>query len=191
MKVSGWTAIAFSIGLAACGSNDRADEKPVEAATAADPAAVAASGAPVTAAANLLTALGGPAGTATATQSDGAVQISFRGEGLPPGPHGIHVHMVGKCDGPKFETAGGHWNPQGKKHGIDNPEGQHAGDMPNLVVGSDGRGMVTYALKGATMEGLLDEDGSAIIVHARADDQKTDPSGDSGDRIACGVFSPG
>lgn len=99
--------------------------------------------------------------------------------------------MTGKCDAPKFESAGGHWNPTGAKHGLEDPAGQHAGDMPNLVVGEDGRGTLSYELQGATFEGLLDSDGSAMVIHASVDDQKTDPSGNSGDRIACGIFETG
>lgn len=131
---------------------------------------------------------GKSAGTATATQVAGALQITLNLEALPAGPRGVHVHMIGQCDAPEFTTAGSHWNPTGAQHGLENPQGQHAGDMPNLEVGTDGRGSLTYTLKGGTIDGLLDADGSALVVHAGPDDQKTDPSGDSGGRIACGVF---
>jgi Cu-Zn family superoxide dismutase len=177
--------MALTVSLAACGSGGGDKQSaPTDAATSASAAPA------MTAVANLQTADGKAVGTATATPSEGAVTLSLRVEGLPPGQHGVHVHMTGKCEGTKFESAGGHWNPGDKKHGLENPQGQHAGDMPNLTVGEDGRGMVAYLLKGATIDGLLDADGSAMVVHAKADDQKTDPSGDSGDRMACGVFGP-
>jgi Cu-Zn family superoxide dismutase len=96
--------------------------------------------------------------------------------------------MTGKCDPPDFASAGGHWNPTGHQHGMKNPAGPHAGDMPNLDVGSDGRGHLVFTLPGGTYEGLMDEDGAAIVVHAKPDDLTTDPSGNSGGRIACGVF---
>jgi Cu-Zn family superoxide dismutase len=188
MNSGGWTAIGLVFALAACGSGEaqggpEGDVTPTEAAASEAPT--------VTAVANLKTAQGKAAGTATAIPGQGTVLLSLRVEGLPPGEHGVHIHMVGKCQGPKFESAGGHWNPGNKQHGLHNPQGQHAGDMPNLTVGADGRGSVTYRLKGADIDGLLDADGSAMVVHASADDEKTDPSGNSGDRIACGVFSAG
>jgi len=131
---------------------------------------------------------GTSAGTATAREMDGALQISLNLEGLPSGPRGVHIHMTGRCDPPDFTSAGSHWNPTDAQHGLENPQGQHAGDMPNLEVGEDGRGTLQYTLKGATLAGLLDSDGSALVVHEGPDDQKTDPSGDSGGRIACGMF---
>ncbi|MBK6414132.1 superoxide dismutase family protein [Sphingopyxis sp.] len=140
------------------------------------------------AAADLKTASGAAAGKATAAIINGRVMLILQVEGLPPGQHGVHVHMIGKCDAPKFESAGGHWNPADVQHGLDAPGGQHAGDMPNLVVQDNGRATLAYELKGASFAGLMDEDGSAMVVHASADDQKTDPSGNSGDRIACGIF---
>jgi Cu-Zn family superoxide dismutase len=189
MRLNGWTAIGLVLGLAACGSA-QSSSGPEGDAAPTDVAATAASEAPtITAVANLQTAQGKPAGTATAIPGQGTILLSLRVEDLPPGEHGVHVHMVGKCDGPKLESAGGHWNPGNKHHGMENPQGQHAGDMPDLTVGADGRGSVTYRLKGADIDGLLDSDGSAMVIHAGADDQKTDPSGNSGDRIACGVFA--
>ena len=187
MKANGWTATALIVGLAACGSGKQAGDetKPPAAVTTA-----ASEAAGMTAVANLQTAEGNPAGTATATPGQGALLVSLRVEGLPAGQHGVHVHMAGKCEAPKFEGAGSHWNPGSKQHGLENPQGQHAGDMPNLTVGEDGRGTLTYRLKSGTIEALFDADGSAMVIHAKADDQKTDPSGDSGERIACGVFAP-
>lgn len=192
MKSTGWTAIALTCCLSACGSGEPPASPATDSAVATEGGMTAASGSPgTTAVANLQTASGSPAGTATATPGEGTILLSLRVEGLPPGEHGVHVHLVGKCEGPKFESAGGHWNPGNKQHGLENPAGQHAGDLPNLTVGADGKGTVSYRLKGATVDGLFDADGAAMVVHASRDDQKTDPSGDSGDRIACGVFSPG
>jgi len=116
------------------------------------------------------------------------MRLALQVSGLPAGDHGVHIHAVGKCDGPKFESAGAHWNPRDKLHGLENPQGPHAGDMPNLTVGEDGSGIVNATLPGTNVEALFDEDGAAVVVHAKKDDQKTDPSGDSADRIACGVL---
>ncbi|WP_241527361.1 superoxide dismutase family protein [Sphingomonas turrisvirgatae] len=132
---------------------------------------------------------GTPAGSATATQTADGLAITVSVTGIPAGPHGVHVHMTGKCEAPKFESAGGHWNPTSAQHGLDNPKGSHAGDMPNLTAAADGTGNLSFTLKSGTMAQLLDADGSAFVVHAGQDDQKTDPSGNSGDRIACGVFA--
>lgn len=188
------------IGLAACG--DRKSGTADNAAPAGTPPAdtldngVNGSAGNTTApgigaTADLKTAQGAAAGTVRVSEMAGALTVSLNAEGLTPGDHGVHIHTTGKCEGPKFESAGGHWNPAGMKHGLENPQGQHAGDMPNLVVGSDGRGSLTYSLKGGTLADLLDADGAAFVIHAKKDDQKTDPSGDSGDRIACGVFAAG
>jgi Cu-Zn family superoxide dismutase len=111
--------------------------------------------------------------------------------GLPHGLHGIHVHTIGRCEGPDFASAGGHWNPAGKKHGMNNPAGPHAGDLPNVEVAANGVLGATVTLPGATMAGLLDADGSALLIHAQPDDYVTDPSGNSGARIACAVIQPG
>jgi superoxide dismutase, Cu-Zn family len=111
---------------------------------------------------------------------------------LTPGEHGIHFHQVPKCEGPDFKSASGHFNPESKKHGFDNPDGHHAGDMKNFTVGADGKAKNVHVedpdvtLK-AGPHSLL-TNGAAIVVHAKADDYKTDPSGNSGDRVACGVI---
>ncbi|WP_121118796.1 superoxide dismutase family protein [Croceibacterium ferulae] len=140
----------------------------------------------------LQTAEGQPAGTATATVSDDAIKLVLAVQNLPAGEHGVHVHMVGACDAPDFTTAGSHWNPTEQTHGLEGSGGQHAGDMPNLQVNEQGTGTLEYTLQGgATFAGLMDSDGSAFVVHANADDQRTDPSGESGGRIACGVFTAG
>jgi len=121
------------------------------------------------------------------------VLISLNLNNVPDGQHGIHIHTVGKCEPPTFESAGAHFNPTNKKHGIDNPEGPHLGDLPNV---NPENGMVVseFVAKNVTLEkgmanSLFDEDGSAIVLHEKADDYQTDPSGNSGARIACGVIT--
>lgn len=132
---------------------------------------------------------GTAAGTATAQEDGGALVVTLTAEGLPAGTHGVHLHGVGKCDAPDFASAGPHWNPGGKQHGSMNPMGAHMGDLPNLTVDADGTGKLSFTIPAATVAELLDEDGAAIVVHAAADDLKTDPSGNSGARIACGTFA--
>ena len=130
-------------------------------------------------------------GRAVATEVAGGIRVSIDASKLSPGVHGVHVHTTGRCDGPDFTTAGGHWNPTAMKHGMQNPMGPHAGDMPNMTVGADGRGTVSVNLPSGTMAGLMDADGAAFVIHAGPDDLKTDPAGNSGGRIACGVFEAG
>jgi len=146
---------------------------------------------PQVASAVLRDASGAEKGTVTATAVTTGIRIDLAVNGISPGPHGVHVHTTGAC-APTFAAAGGHWNPDGHAHGLLAESGQHAGDMPNVEVGADGRGTLSYTLGGgATFAGLLDADGSAFVVHAGPDDQLTDPTGNSGDRIACGVFAAG
>ena len=141
-----------------------------------------------TAVAMLRTATGADVGRATATEVTGGLRFTVDAKDMPAGTHGAHAHTTGRCDAPGFETAGGHWNPTEMKHGTMNPQGPHQGDVPNLIIDSGGRGTVAVTIPGATMAGLLDADGSAFVIHAQADDLKTDPSGNSGGRIACGAF---
>lgn len=149
-----------------------------------------------TATARLIDSAGDTIGTAIFQEfrenGDFAVRITLTAEGLPEGEHGIHIHEVGRCDPPDFQSAGGHYNPAGSQHGLEDDDGPHAGDLPNLTVSADGS--VTQELVNPRVrlaEGdaaLLDEDGSALVIHEQRDDQQTDPSGDSGARIACGVL---
>ncbi|MDM7956423.1 superoxide dismutase family protein [Blastomonas sp.] len=178
------SALACALTLSACGSDAPTAEpvEPIADSTAAVPAV------PQMATASLKTADGRDVGMVTATEMEDGINISVSATGLEPGDRGIHVHATGKCDGPKFETAGGHWNPVGTKHGLSNPQGAHSGDMPNLTVASDGTGKMEYMIRDAGLAEMLDADGAALVIHAEADDQMTDPAGDSGDRMACGVF---
>ena len=127
-------------------------------------------------------------GTAVAEEVDGAIRVMIEAGNIPEGEHGTHIHTVGKCEGPDYASAGAHWNPTAHQHGRENPAGPHAGDMPNLNIGANGRDRTIFTLPGGTFQDLMDEDGAALVVHANADDYKTDPSGNSGGRIACGVF---
>jgi Cu-Zn family superoxide dismutase len=146
---------------------------------------------PNTASAELSDAAGMAVGTATLTQVGTTVRIVLTVRGLPPGVKGVHVHAVGKCEPPTFTSAGAHFNPGGKQHGSLNPEGAHAGDLPNITVGPDGTGRLETSAEGLTLGGgpasLFDADGSAIVLHAAPDDFRTDPTGNSGARIACGI----
>ena len=129
-------------------------------------------------------------GTVTASQTSGGVTLTISASGLPHGLHGIHVHAVGRCEAPKFESAGGHWNPAQRHHGLSNPQGPHAGDLPNVTVSSSGSVSETLVAAHASFADLADADGSALVIHAAADDYMTDPSGNSGARIACAVLAP-
>ncbi|MGE5562795.1 MAG: superoxide dismutase family protein [Bacillota bacterium] len=138
----------------------------------------------------LVNGSGQPIGSVRAWQTAGGLSFHVNASGLPHGLHGIHVHAVGRCDPPDFASAGPHWNPAGKKHGLNNPAGPHAGDLPNVEVAANGVLSATVTLPGATMANLLDADGAALVIHAAADDNMTDPSGNSGARIACAVIRP-
>lgn len=166
-----------SAGLVSCGTAD-------------EPEAV---GADSIARASLMGADNAAYGEVIVAQGDGGLIVRIDAEGMTPGPRGVHIHAVGKCEGPDFKSAGGHWNPDDREHGFDNPNGAHKGDFFNLDIGADGKGSLESVIAGASLNtgssALLDEDGAAFVVHAGPDDLKTDPSGDSGGRIACGVFS--
>jgi Cu-Zn family superoxide dismutase len=142
--------------------------------------------------ATLKDAKGNEVGHATLFGTTGGVLISLDLTAVPPGDRAFHIHAVGKCEPPKFESAGPHFNPEEHQHGVMNPKGPHAGDMPNLHVPESGKLQIevlnsTVALSETS---LLDTDGSAIVIHASADDYQSDPAGNAGDRIACGVVTP-
>jgi superoxide dismutase, Cu-Zn family len=146
--------------------------------------------APETAKATLKDAKGQPLGDVTLEQTPHGVLIKGSLSNLPAGTHAIHIHETGKCEGPDFKSAGGHFNPNKKTHGMMSPGGKHEGDLPNLVAAQDGKVQFEFfANDGLTVQSLLDADGSAVVVHAKADDYKTDPTGEAGGRIACGTVS--
>ena len=129
---------------------------------------------------------GQPAGEASLFQAEQGIRIIANLPNLGAGEHGFHFHAVGNCTAPTFETAGPHFNPTQRQHGRLNPNGPHLGDLPNLNAGRTNN-IVLQGLQLTGPNGLNDADGTALVVHANADDQKTDPSGNSGARIRCGV----
>lgn len=179
--------------LAACAAEDDASVV-----TTGDTTTLATTPAPAqdTAAASpgratLLNAQGDTVGVAELHPAGQGVHISLTVQGLPPGEKGLHFHETGSCEPPAFQSAGSHFAPEGRQHGLENPQGPHAGDLRNLNVGQDGRAQQDFTTDrvslGRGANSLYDSDGTALMIHAGPDDHRTDPSGNSGDRIACGV----
>lgn len=143
--------------------------------------------------AELYNAQGEKVGMATLMERSGEVTIALQVVKLPPGTHGFHIHAVGKCEPPGFTSAGGHFNPYGKKHGLKGPEGLHAGDLRNLEVRPDGTGIAirvaSLVTLGPGVNSLFHPEGTALVIHAEQDDYVTDPAGNAGTRIACGVIT--
>jgi Cu-Zn family superoxide dismutase len=137
-------------------------------------------------------AKGASVGTARLSPDARGVKIALALNGLAPGEHAIHVHQTPQCDAPAFTSAGGHFNPDQKHHGLSNPEGPHAGDMPNFMVDPSGRSSATIVATGVTLgdgpHSVFTGGGTALVIHEKADDMKSDPAGNAGARIACGVI---
>jgi len=145
--------------------------------------------------AELINSQGKRVGKATFVEGQDGVEIAIEVYNMPSGLHGFHIHAVGKCETPDFKSAGGHFNPYDRKHGLKNPDGSHSGDMTNLLVGPSGTSsaivLAPLVTLGSGKNSLFQSEGTALLIHAGEDDQMTDPSGNSGDRIACGVIKKG
>lgn len=178
VKIFGVTAVvALLAGCANTGTNT-----PVQTLPQADASAA------------LLDARGADRGRVDVYRTDTGLRLSIVARGFAAGTYGMHIHTMGRCDAPDFATAGGHWNPTSRQHGRDNPQGSHHGDLPNLVIEQGTIGQTTVDLVGSRFEGdgaLLDADGAAFVIHAGPDDNVSDPAGNSGPRVACGVFVRG
>ena len=181
MHLNRFPALMMAGALGACGGQARGPEgRPLEMPTAR---------------ASLMDSTGARVGVATFSDSGGAGQLAVSVTGLEPGEHGMHIHETGSCTPPDFKSAGNHFNPAAKQHGLLNPEGPHPGDLPNLLVEEDGSADRTLALdRNLLAEGpssMLGTERRAFVIHADPDDQKTDPSGNSGARVVCGVIERG
>lgn len=173
MKLLPLSALIASLALAGCQTMDEA------------PASLVGE-------ASLMAADGTPAGTARLFDTGSEVTLSVSLSAIPQGTHGVHLHTTGACEAPNFTSAGGHLNPTGREHGFENPQGAHLGDLPNAMVDASGNATVSATLRGTpatVLQQIFDADGTAVVVHATADDYRTDPAGNSGGRIACGVLT--
>ena len=189
-------------GIAACAPDAAEEATPAADATATVPAATMdtamAPGTAGAAGAGQATAMmrdstGAELGRVTLTETPQGIQVSGQLRGVPAGEHGFHIHTTGSCE-PTFEAAGGHWNPTNAQHGFEVQGGPHFGDMRNITVGADGSITAQGTTAGGTLQGqngLLDADGAAVMIHANPDDYKSQPSGDAGARVACGVVQMG
>lgn len=170
-KLMGWTLMVSAAGLSGCTTMNDAPLDPVGEA-------------------RLSFADGTPAGTATLSSDAEGLRITVSATGMTPGAHGFHLHTTGKCEAPGFTSAGGHLNPGNRRHGTMAPDGAHLGDLPNLQVGANGSGTATEAVPGGSgaLAAIFDGDGTAVVIHADPDDYRSDPAGNAGTRVACGVL---
>lgn len=146
--------------------------------------------------ADIMNAAGKKIGSVTLVETRSGVKISLTASDLPPGVHAVHIHEKGSCEGPDFKSAGGHFNPEKKSHGMENPQGHHAGDLKNITVASDGTVKTDLLARDVTLRSnnphsLMQADGTSLVIHEKADDEKSDPAGNAGGRIACSVISSG
>jgi superoxide dismutase, Cu-Zn family len=177
-----------AVTLAAC--SPKADDAKTDSGATTAAATTDTSAKPAGYTAAMRDSAGHDLGTLTLSDVSGGIMIMGDLKGLPAGEHGIHLHMTGSCE-PTFAAAGGHWNPTNKEHGKDNPKGAHLGDTPNITVGADGSVSLMVTSPGGSLkaaDALMDADGAAIVIHAKADDYKSQPAGNAGDRIACGAI---
>jgi Cu-Zn family superoxide dismutase len=192
MKQIGILSLALLATTACATAREVADEVGEETRQTAREVRGEVAGGP-TATAQLRNAQGQVVGTATLEQEEDGVDIELHVTGLPPGVHGFHIHETGTCTPPDFTSAGGHYNPTNRQHGFEDPQGPHAGDMRNIQVGANGMAHVEVENERVTISPgpttLFDADGSAIVIHAGADDYRTNPAGEAGARIACGVVT--
>lgn len=190
-RLSPWIALC---SLLACGGPESGDVEPAadSLAMGPDPAPVAVGPEAGAARADMMDAEGRGLGAVILNEADGEIAMAGALIGLSPGEHGFHIHAVGRCDPPDFESAGDHFAPAGSAHGFDAAGGPHAGDLRNLTAGADSIATVELTTSLVSLRGgdarLLDDDGSALVVHADPDDYASQPSGNSGARIACGVI---
>ena len=184
-------SIAFGLSVTACAGTPRDPNAQIMASGKAQAEGVGAAGM-ADLQASLRNASGLQVGQASARQVGDSIRISINTNRMRAGSYGAHIHAVGRCDAPDFASAGPHWNPTGEQHGRSNPLGMHKGDLPNFMVDASGRGMLEINITGASLLGgpmpMADGDGAAIVIHERPDDYRTDPSGNSGARMVCGVF---
>ena len=176
-----WMATALAVGLGGC-AREAAGPQSVDAAGSSPPALSI----------EVRDTAGITMARAHVSEVGDSLRLRVEAMGMRSGTYGAHIHTTGRCDRPDFTSAGPHWNPTGQQHGKNNPQGMHKGDLPNLAVGTDGRGSFEVTIPAATMargaNALMDADGAAVVIHAGADDYRTDPSGNRGARIACGVL---
>ncbi|MGG0642978.1 superoxide dismutase family protein [Sporosarcina gallistercoris] len=190
-------SLAFMLAMAACGADEKS-EQATPGQEKNDDIKVSKTekkmqSEPFTVLVDLKDSKGQTTGTAELEETEEGVRVHVKAEGLPEGSHGFHFHETGVCEAPDFKSAGDHFNPDEKKHGLETEGGPHAGDMPNLEVGKDGSVDDEFTAKHVTLEkgqpnSLFQDSGTALVIHAGEDDGETQPSGDSGDRIVCGVI---